>query len=126
MNVRFSSVSFILICLAGWTDDAVVAFSPSKLLTFRGKTHVTSSKPNSIAGFDLPTKLFASSDDEKSQRMQEIFKEEASNVNSMKAAAEQMKNLKPEDMDRMLKEMDNMNPLQKQVRRDIGGSKTSF
>ena len=95
-------------------------------MTFRCNTHVTSSKTNSAAGFDLPTKLFASSDDEKSQRMQEIFKEEASNVNSMKAAAEQMKNLKPEDMDRMLKEMDNMNPLQKQVRRDFGGSKTSF
>lgn len=31
------------------------------------------------------------------------------------AAIEQMKNLKPEDMDRMLQEMDNMNPIQKQA-----------
>ena len=30
----------------------------------------------------------------------------------MKMAAEAMKNLKPDDLDRMIKEMDNMNPLQ--------------
>ena len=32
--------------------------------------------------------------------------------NPYNIAAEQMKNMKPEDIDRMIKEMDNMNPLQ--------------
>lgn len=49
------------------------------------------------------------------ERMQEILKEEASSPAAMRAAAEQMKNLKPEDMERMVKEMDEMNPLQKSV-----------
>ena len=107
-----SIVSFVLL-LEATRKGSVDAFSPLKLMDVRKGARATTA----AGRFDVVnTKLFATTDDDKAKRMQEILKEEASNSNSMKAAAEQMKNLKPEDMDRMLQEMDSMNPLQKQVR----------
>lgn len=52
--------------------------------------------------------------------MQEILSEEANNPANMKAAAAAMKNIKPEDMNRMLDEMENMNPLQKGALKAMG------
>jgi len=52
--------------------------------------------------------------------MQEILAEEANNPTNMKAAAAAMKNIKPEDMTRMLEEMENMNPLQKGALKAMG------
>lgn len=64
--------------------------------------------------------LKSSNDDDQSKRMQEILAEEANNPTNMKAAAEVMKNIKPEDFDRMLKEMDTMNPIQKGALKAMG------
>ena len=113
MKLTFSLVSMISIVLFGSScKEGIDAFSPSKLINIHKGTRTRTP----VSRFEtVSTGLYATSDDEKAKRMQEILQEEASNSNSMKAAAEQMKNLKPEDMDKMLQEMDNMNPLQKQV-----------
>ena len=117
-----SIVSFVLL-LEATRKGSVDAFSPLKLMDVRKGARATTA----AGRFDVvQTKLYATTDDDKSKRMQEILKEEASNSNSMKAAAEQMKNLKPEDMDRMLQEMDSMNPLQKQVRTNLSSSSSFF
>ena len=47
-------------------------------------------------------------------RMKELIKEEAFDRNMMKASAEQMKNLTPDQIDAMIREMDSMNIIQKQ------------
>jgi len=60
------------------------------------------------------------SDENQWNRAQEILAEEANNPTNMKVAAEAMKNLKPEDMNRMLEEMENMNPLQKGALKAMG------
>lgn len=52
--------------------------------------------------------------------MKEILAEEAGNPTNMKAAAAAMKNIKPEDMDRMLADMENMNPLQQGALKAMG------
>eukprot|EP00980_Cylindrotheca_fusiformis_P002244 scaffold517_cov119-Cylindrotheca_fusiformis.AAC.27 len=64
--------------------------------------------------------LKASKDDDQSKRMQEILAEEANNPTNMKAAAQAMKNIKPEDFDRMIAEMETMNPLQKGALKAMG------
>jgi hypothetical protein len=66
--------------------------------------------------------LQSSTDDNNDQakRMQEIMAEEANNPTNMKAAAEAMKNIKAEDLDRMVQEMDTMNPLQKGALKAMG------
>ena len=51
-------------------------------------------------------------DNDQTKRMQELLNEDVNDPANMKAAAEAMKNIKPEDLDRMVKEMDSMNPLQ--------------
>lgn len=46
--------------------------------------------------------------------MKELIQEEASDANMMKAAADQMKNLTPDQIDAMIRDMETMNPIQKQ------------
>lgn len=53
-------------------------------------------------------------------RMKQIIQEEASDTNMMKAAAEQMKNLTPEQIDMMIRDMESMNPIQKQALKALG------
>lgn len=60
------------------------------------------------------------SEEEQAKRMKEILAEEAGNPTNMKAAAAAMKNIKPEDMDRMLADMENMNPLQQGALKAMG------
>jgi len=60
------------------------------------------------------------SDEDQAKRMKEIMAEEANNPTNMKAAAAAMKNIKPEDMNRMLEEMENMNPLQQGALKAMG------
>ncbi|CAJ1952550.1 unnamed protein product [Cylindrotheca closterium] len=62
----------------------------------------------------------APSEEDQAKRMQEILAEEANNKTNMKAAAQAMKNIKPEDMNRMLEEMENMNPLQQGALKAMG------
>ena len=60
------------------------------------------------------------SEEDQAKRMQEILAEEASNATNMRAASEAMKNLKPDDINRMLEEMENMNPFQKKALSALG------
>jgi len=53
-------------------------------------------------------------------RMKQLIQEEASDANMMKAAAEQMKNLTPEQIDMMIRDMEQMNPIQKQALKALG------
>lgn len=52
------------------------------------------------------------SDDERAERMQAIVAEETMNPVSMAEQAERMKDMKPEDMDSIIQEMDSMDPVQ--------------
>ena len=54
------------------------------------------------------------------ERMKKILEEEANNPQNLKATAEAMKNLKPEDIDKMLEEMDNMPAAQKKQLEAMG------
>ena len=54
------------------------------------------------------------------ERMQKILQEEATNPENMKATADMMKNLKPEDIDQMLREMDNMPAAQRKQMEAMG------
>jgi len=62
------------------------------------------------------------SDEDKgtAERMSEILKEESSNPANMAASAEQMKNMTPDDMDKMIAEMDQMGPLQEASLKAMG------
>ncbi|KAL3945803.1 MAG: hypothetical protein SGBAC_000075 [Bacillariaceae sp.] len=84
-----------------------------------------------VQGFTMvPTRSFSRivssslsstpSEEEQAKRMKEILAEEAGNPTNMKAAAAAMKNIKPEDMDRMLADMENMNPLQQGALKAMG------
>jgi hypothetical protein len=78
--------------------------------------------PSFSASRSVSTVLKSTPDDDavKAKRMQEIMKEETSNPFNMNAAAEQMKNIKPEDLERMVQEMETMNPIQKQALKAMG------
>jgi hypothetical protein len=54
------------------------------------------------------------------ERMKQIMDEEAKNPDNMKASANMLKNLKPEDIDGMLNEIDNMPAAQKQQLEAMG------
>jgi hypothetical protein len=54
------------------------------------------------------------------ERMRQIMEEESKNPANLKASAEMLKNLKPEDLDSMLREMDNMPESQKQQLKAMG------
>ena len=54
------------------------------------------------------------------ERMKQILQEEATNPENMKATAEMMKNLKPQDIDNMLAEMDRMPAAQKEQMKAMG------
>jgi hypothetical protein len=98
--MKFSSAIFFLSILS-----LADAFAPS-FSVFRSVSTVLRSTPGD--------------DDVKAKRMQEIMKEETSNPFNMNAAAEQMKNIKPEDLERMVQEMETMNPIQKQALKAMG------
>lgn len=53
-------------------------------------------------------------------KMKQILEEEATNPENMKATADMMKNLKPEDIDNMLKEMDSMPATQREQMKAMG------
>lgn len=73
-------------------------------------------QPSSTSSRQILTTLFASSDNNvpNVERMKELIQEEASDANMMKAAADQMKNLTPDQIDAMIRDMETMNPIQKQ------------
>lgn len=54
------------------------------------------------------------------ERVKQIMEEETRNPENMKASAEMLKNLKPEDIDAMLRQMDNMPPAQRKQMEDMG------
>jgi len=54
------------------------------------------------------------------ERMKQIMEEESKNPANMKASAEMLKNLRPEDIDGMLREMDNMPAAQKKQLEAMG------
>mmetsp|Transcript_20798 Transcript_20798/g.30744 ORF Transcript_20798/g.30744 Transcript_20798/m.30744 type:complete len:421 (-) Transcript_20798:47-1309(-) len=54
------------------------------------------------------------------ERMKQIMDEEARNPDNMKASAQMLKNLKPEDIDGMLREIDNMPAAQKKTLEAMG------
>ena len=54
------------------------------------------------------------------ERMKQIMDEEAKNPENMKASAQMLKNIKPEDIDGMLREMDNMPAAQKKQLEAMG------
>lgn len=54
------------------------------------------------------------------ERMKQIMDEEATNPENMKASAQMLKNIKPEDIDGMLREMDNMPAAQKKQLEAMG------
>ena len=62
------------------------------------------------------------SDDErqKAERMREILSEEAMDPTNMAASAEAMKNMTPQDMERIMSEMDNMSPVQRNQLKSMG------
>jgi hypothetical protein len=82
-------------------------FAPASLVSRRAV--VTASRLQSSEG-----------DEERTKKLQEIIKEETSSPVGMAAAAEQMKNIKLEDLERMAKEMDNMNPIQRGALKAMG------
>jgi hypothetical protein len=53
-------------------------------------------------------------------KLRGIIEEDASDETVMRAAAEQMKNIKPDDIDKMIKEMENMGPIQRQALKAMG------
>lgn len=66
------------------------------------------------------TTLFMSTPMPDPERMKQIMEEEARNPQNMKASANMLKNLKPEDIDGMLREMDNMPEAQKKQLEAMG------
>lgn len=64
--------------------------------------------------------LFMSTPMPDPERMKQIMEEEARNPENMKASANMLKNLKPEDIDGMLREMDNMPEAQKKQLEAMG------
>lgn len=71
----------------------------------------------SIRRHDMSVRLASSSEE---QRKQEIFAQETMNAANMKSSAEMMKNMKPEDIDRMIKDMDNMPASQMEQMNSMG------
>ncbi len=66
-------------------------------------------------------KLFADNSNAPNvDRMKQIIQEEAADANMMKAAAEQMKNLTPAQIDMMIRDMEQMNPIMKQGLKALG------
>ena len=66
-------------------------------------------------------KLFADNNNAPNvDRMKQIIQEEAADANMMKAAAEQMKNLTPAQIDMMIRDMEQMNPIMKQGLKALG------
>jgi len=66
---------------------------------------------------DVSVLLSSASDEE---RRREIFQQEAMNPANMKASSDMMKNMKPEDIDKMCEEMDRMPASQLQQMKDMG------
>jgi hypothetical protein len=56
----------------------------------------------------------------KAKRMREILNEEARDPVNMAESAKQMKSMKPEDLTRMMQEMENMNPMQLSALKAMG------
>mmetsp|Transcript_4106 Transcript_4106/g.4684 ORF Transcript_4106/g.4684 Transcript_4106/m.4684 type:complete len:413 (+) Transcript_4106:86-1324(+) len=54
------------------------------------------------------------------ERIKQMVEEESRNPESMKASAEMLKNLQPEDIDAMLRQMDNMPPAQRKQMEAMG------
>lgn len=101
--MRKLSLSSILV-VSGSLDNA---FS---FTLFPGKEYTIRQNDSSI-------RLSSAPDEE---RKKEIFQEEAMNPANMKASAEMMQNMKPEDIDRMVEEMDRMPASQLEQMKSMG------
>lgn len=65
-------------------------------------------------------RLFSSSEEEAEKMRTRMAQEAMMNPEMMKASADQMKNMKPEDMDRMLQEMDSMGEAERKQLQSMG------
>jgi hypothetical protein len=114
MRLILSSSLLLVLAASSWSVTPSDAYVPA---TSRTGGRVSSS---SMMKMKIPrsTALFADNNNNNNEpnveRMKEIIQEEASNSNMMSMAAEQMKNLTPEQIDVMVRDMETMNPIQKQ------------
>jgi len=133
-TVVFAMEPFKLLCRLGWFLLALLA---SKTMTMTMTTTMTTTmafvavRPSGRKVASSCTATFLSSNNNSNNsnnknqepnldRMKEIMNEETSNVGMMKLAAEQMRNLRPQDIDKMIADMEQMNPLQKQALKAMG------
>ena len=103
--MKFSTnvIAYVLTALSFSASSGVIAFAPAP-------------RPAMRQARSSPTNIFSMPSDE---RMAEIAREEASNEANMRAAAQQMKNLKPEDIEKMVEDMEK-NPFAKQALKAMG------
>lgn len=107
---------------ARYTNIATMIFLRSSILLLSTLSVATSfiQKPYYQRKGASVSTLFADRNDPSVDRMKQIIQEEASDANMMKTAAEQMKNLTPEQIDMMIRDMEQMNPIQKQALKALG------
>mmetsp|Transcript_5089 Transcript_5089/g.7782 ORF Transcript_5089/g.7782 Transcript_5089/m.7782 type:complete len:404 (-) Transcript_5089:193-1404(-) len=93
--------AIVLNLLVATADGFITQYTGSARLLWNGRLIVKSSPSNEDS-------------------MKRILQEEALNKDNMAATAKQLKNMKPEDMDNMIAELDNMNGMQASALKALG------
>lgn len=107
--MKFRRSTILVVSALATATTAFVQQQPQRRVTLQ------------VASSTRTGRLFANNNNGPNvDRMKEIIQEEASDANMMKAAAEQMKNLTPEQIDMMIRDMEQMNPFQKQALKALG------
>ncbi len=99
--------------------DAMI-YRPHAILLLSAVSTATAFVQQAQRPTSFITRLRADNNDPNVDRMKQIIQEEASDANMMKSAAEQMKNLTPDQIDSMIRDMEQMNPIQKQALKALG------
>ena len=108
MMMRMRFLCLVLLVPTAWAFVVPRPASPATTTTTTTTTGTSSST------------LLRSTPGPDPERMKQILQEEGTNPENMKATAEMMKNLKPQDIDNMLSEMDRMPASQKAQMKAMG------
>ena len=101
-------ISKLVVTIGLTASSTVSAFGPAST-TSPTTTHTTTTTNLHMVG-NMPD----------AERMKKIMEEESRNPENVKASAEMLKNLKPEDLDTMLSQMDNMPAAQREQMQAMG------
>jgi len=96
----------------------LVALLPAAVMAF--VPHQAPKMPQILAQQSPASTTALAMAESEEDRMKKIMQEEAMNPNNMKMAGEQLKNLKPEDLDAVLRDMDNMPAAQLEQMKAMG------